>query len=69
MAFPRIYGSGNAPAAALNGIDIDFPASGFAAIMGPSGSGTSTLMHCVAGLDIPCPGPSYSRRHRQHGVG
>jgi len=36
---------------ALDGVDVVFPRGGFTAIMGPSGSGKSILMHCAAGLD------------------
>ena len=30
---------------------MDIPAGSFTAVMGPWGSGKSTLMHCMAGLD------------------
>ena len=36
---------------ALDGVDIDFPRGKFTAIMGPSGSGKSSLLHALAGLD------------------
>ena len=36
---------------ALNGVSMEVKDGEFVAIMGPSGSGTSTLMLCLAGLD------------------
>jgi putative ABC transport system ATP-binding protein len=47
----KVYGSGDATVAALDGVTIDFAAHEFTAVMGPSGSGKSTLMHCMAALD------------------
>ena len=47
----KVYGSGDAAVAALDGVTIDFYAGEFTAVMGPSGSGKSTLMHCMAALD------------------
>ena len=47
----KVYGDGEAQVRALNGIDVAFAAKEFTAIMGPAGSGKSTLMHCLAGLD------------------
>lgn len=52
----KVYGSGEAAVAALDGIDLDIYVHDFTAIMGPSGSGKSTLLHCMAGLDIPTAG-------------
>lgn len=36
---------------ALKGISIDFPNTGFVAILGPSGCGKTTLLNIVSGLD------------------
>jgi putative ABC transport system ATP-binding protein len=47
----KIYGTGDAAVCALDDIDLELPAGGFTAVMGPSGSGKSSLMHCLAGLD------------------
>ncbi len=47
----KVYGRGETAVRALDGVTAEFAASEFAAIMGPSGSGTSTLLHCLAGLD------------------
>ncbi|TQM78960.1 ABC transporter family protein [Saccharothrix saharensis] len=45
------YGTGEAAVTALGGVSVEFDRGRFTAIMGPSGSGESTLMHCLAGLD------------------
>lgn len=42
---------GGDPIIALDNISIDFPRGQFTAIMGPSGSGKSSLLHCIVGLD------------------
>ena len=52
----KVYGSGDAAVAALDGVSIDFHAGQFTAVMGPSGSGKSTLMHCMAALDTASSG-------------
>ena len=55
-ALSKIYGSGEAAVAALDGVTAEFADQRFTAIMGPSGSGKSTLLHCLAGLDQPTSG-------------
>jgi putative ABC transport system ATP-binding protein len=52
----RIYGEGTTAVEALRGVDIDVRSGELGAVMGPSGSGTSTLMHILAGLDKPTAG-------------
>jgi len=47
----KVYGTGAATVAALDGVTVEFEMGRFTAIMGPSGSGKSTLLHCIAGLD------------------
>ena len=47
----KIYGQGETQVVALDRVSVDFRQGEFTAIMGPSGSWKSTLMHCVAGLD------------------
>jgi ubiquinone biosynthesis protein len=44
-------GEGDPGVRALDGVTVDCATSRFSAIMGRSGSGTSTLMHALAGLD------------------
>ncbi|GIG39341.1 ABC transporter ATP-binding protein [Cellulomonas phragmiteti] len=45
------YGSGRSAVVALDDVTLAFPAGKFTAVMGPSGSGKSSMMHCAAGLD------------------
>jgi len=52
----KVYGSGDAEVAAVNGISFKIQAGEFVAIMGPSGSGKSTLMNILACLDRPTEG-------------
>lgn len=47
----REYGTGENRVRALDGLSIDLPARRFTAVMGASGSGKSTFLHCLAGLD------------------
>jgi len=41
---------------ALNGVTIDVPRGEVLCIMGPSGSGKSSFLHCVGALDVPTAG-------------
>src|SRR5213596_330902 len=52
----KVYGSGDAEVRALDGVSLDIAAGEFTAVMGPSRSGKSTLMHCCAALDVPTTG-------------
>jgi putative ABC transport system ATP-binding protein len=47
----KVYGRGDTEVRALDGIDVRIQRGRFTAIMGPSGSGKSSLLHCLAGLD------------------
>jgi energy-coupling factor transporter ATP-binding protein EcfA2 len=47
----KLYGKGETEVRALDGVSVGFTAGRFTAIMGPSGSGKSSLVHCAAGLD------------------
>jgi putative ABC transport system ATP-binding protein len=52
----RRYGEGAMAVEALAGVSLDIEAGRMTAIMGPTGSGKSTLMHLLAGLDTPTEG-------------
>jgi putative ABC transport system ATP-binding protein len=47
----KIYGTDDARVFALRDVNLEIEAGRLTAIMGPSGSGQSTLLHCLAGLD------------------
>ena len=55
----KIYGKEDNKVYALNGIDLEIEPNKFTAIIGPSGSGKSKLLHCMAGLDKPTSGNVY----------
>lgn len=52
----KTYGEGDTKVNALNGIDLAIEKGDFAAIVGTSGSGKSTFLNMVGGLDIPTHG-------------
>jgi putative ABC transport system ATP-binding protein len=52
----KTYGTGTAAVNALRGVTLEIDRAKFTAIMGPSGSGKSSLLHCMAGLDRPTSG-------------
>ncbi|MFG3460910.1 ABC transporter ATP-binding protein [Streptomyces sp. NPDC047853] len=52
----RRYGSGDSGVTALDEVSLAFPRGTFTAVMGPSGSGKSSLLQCAAGLDRPTSG-------------
>ncbi|MFL4951647.1 ABC transporter ATP-binding protein [Streptomyces sp. MMS24-I31] len=47
----KVYGEGETRVVALDAVTVEFERGRFTAITGPSGSGKSSLMHCMAGLD------------------
>src|SRR5258706_13608181 len=47
----RTYGAGDRLVHALDDVSVEFPSGQLTAVMGPSGSGKVTLMHCLAWLD------------------
>ena len=55
----KVYGAGEATVRALDGVDVDFATGAFTAIMGPSGSWKSTLMHLLAGRDTASAGSAW----------
>src|SRR6201998_3601961 len=56
VTLTKTYGVGQATVHALAGITVNFERGRFTAVMGPSGSGQSTLMDCMAGLERPTSG-------------
>jgi len=52
----KTYGEGTTAFQALKGVDLDIHAGDLVAIMGPSGSGTSTAMNTLGCLDRPTTG-------------
>lgn len=52
----KIYGTGETQVAALKGIDMTVERGEFVAIVGSSGSGKSTFLNMVGGLDTPTGG-------------
>jgi putative ABC transport system ATP-binding protein len=55
----KVYGSGDAAVHALDDVSVSLTSGEFTAIMGPSGSGKSSLLHVLAGLDRPTSGEIY----------
>lgn len=52
----KVYGTGEAQVHALGGIDLTVQRGEFVAIVGTSGSGKSTFLNMVGGLDVPTGG-------------
>jgi putative ABC transport system ATP-binding protein len=52
----KTYRQGENEITAINGISLDIAKGQFAVIMGPSGSGKSSLLHLIGGLDRPTRG-------------
>ena len=55
-ALSKSYQMGRETVHALAGVDLDIVAGRFYAVMGPSGSGKSSLLYLVGGLDRPTGG-------------
>lgn len=55
----KIYTVGDIQVAALNGVNLHVGANEFVAIMGPSGSGKSSMMNILGCLDTPTEGEYY----------
>ncbi|MDO4327642.1 MAG: ABC transporter ATP-binding protein [bacterium] len=52
----KIYGTGETQVKALDGIDLTVKRGEFVAIVGSSGSGKTTFLNMVGGLDVPTSG-------------
>lgn len=52
----KLYGSGEEQVKAVDGVSLSFDQGSFTAITGPSGSGKSSLLHMLGGLDRPTSG-------------
>ena len=52
----KVYGSGENEVRALDGVSFSVEKGEFLAIIGPSGSGNSTLLHILGGVDRPTSG-------------
>ena len=46
----------------LSGVDLQLPAKGVTLVMGPCGTGKSTLLHALCGNLLKVPAKSFSRR-------
>ncbi|MEW6775140.1 MAG: ABC transporter ATP-binding protein [Bdellovibrionota bacterium] len=52
----KTYHRGDEALQVLHNLDFDLPEGGFVALMGPSGSGKSSLLNIISGLDKPTSG-------------
>ena len=59
----KIYRMGETEIHALRGVDLDIRAGEFIVLLGPSGSGTSTLLNILGGLDTPTSGSVIFKEH------
>lgn len=55
----KVYGKGDSQVTALDHITLTIEKGEFTAIIGSSGSGKSTMLHAIAGVDIPTSGEIY----------
>ena len=56
IGLEKTYTQGGVSYQALKGVDLEFEAEKFYAIIGKSGSGKSTLLHLLGSLDRPTGG-------------
>lgn len=50
------YGDGDRVTYAVSDVDVEIPSRGFAGVMGPSGSGKSSMLYLLSGLKRPTSG-------------
>ena len=62
----KIYGEKEASVCALDGIDLTVEKGEFAAIVGSSGSGKSTFLNIIGGLDVPTSGEVFVDQKKIH---
>ena len=55
----KYYYTGDEKVTALSGVSLEFQKGDFVSIMGPSGGGKTTFLHCLGGLDFPDQGEIY----------
>ena len=52
----KVYGQGETEVIALDDVNLEVEKGEFTAIVGTSGSGKSTMLHIIGGLDNPTSG-------------
>ena len=57
----KIYGEGPTAVSALRGVDLDLPKSAMVVLLGASGSGKSTFLNIIGGLDKATSGEVFFR--------
>ena len=62
------YRLGQTTVRALRGITLDVQRGGYTSIVGPSGSGKSSLLHLIGGMDVPSSGEVWLNGQRLHGL-
>ena len=65
----KTYGAGPAAVHALRDVDLDIAQGEFIVLLGPSGSGNSTRLNILGGLDAPTGGRACFRDHALAGAG